>query len=859
MKLWKKLTIIFIALAIIPVLIIGYLAYDVARRTIEDRAINHLVSTNILKSSELDRWIQNNENSIEELAQRPLMRQYTEQMTSYNSTDPLYAETRKLLVENHLKPHLEYGGFFELFIMDSASGIIMTTTDEQQLGKQRFDSQYFVEGKSGTFVEGIYYSVPMHEPAMTIGTPIRDSNNNVIAVLAGRLDLSEMSVIMEQQSGLSQTEDTYLVNTSNLFVTEPRFGDDYALKKAVHTEGVEAGLAGNEGTGFYDDYRGVPVIGAYNWLPEYEMCIITEIDQSEAFAPIVQLGQITTIIVLIIVVIVILLALFIARTITRPMHRLAEGAEIIGSGNLDYKLSVTGKDEIGDLSRAFNDMTEKLKLTTVSRDELAQSEQRYRSTLDNMMEGCQIIGFDMKYLYLNDAAVAHSRKTREELLGHTMMEMYPGIENTEMFAHLKQCMEERIPHHMENEFAYPDGNTGWFELSIQPMNEGVSVLSWDITDRKRAELALIEVTSWQQALLSAMPEIVMQTDMNRVYTWADQAGIEFFGDDVIGKEAAFYFEGEQDTYDIVRPLFDGEEGTIYVESWQRRRDGEIRLLAWWCRVLKDKEGNVTGALSTARDITEMKRVEEEIRKLNTELEQRVQERTAQLEATNKELEAFAYSVSHDLRAPLRAIDGYTRILLEDYESKLDDEGKRICSIIRDNTHNMGSLIDDLLAFSRLGRAEMQFRKIDLATMAKSIFAELTGPEERKRIDFQVDSIPPVYGDTTLMRQVWTNLLSNAIKFSSRKKKPVIVVQGKRNRSENEYVIQDNGAGFDMRYVHKLFGVFQRLHSTSEFEGNGVGLAIVQRVIHRHGGRVWAEGDIDRGAEFHFTLPSKGGR
>jgi light-regulated signal transduction histidine kinase (bacteriophytochrome) len=271
---------------------------------------------------------------------------------------------------------------------------------------------------------------------------------------------------------------------------------------------------------------------------------------------------------------------------------------------------------------------------------------------------------------------------------------------------------------------------------------------------------------------------------------------------------------------------------------------------------QNETGQLIGLRGTALEITERKQAEEEIRKLNEELEERVIQRTAQLEATNKELEAFTYSVSHDLRAPLRAISGYTNILIEDYEPLLGTEGKRISNVISSEAHRMGRLIDDLLAFSRLSRKEMQNSMIDMQSMAQTIFAGLVKPDELERTDLQIQNLPPAMGDPSLIHQVWVNLLSNALKFTSKKERAVIEVGSTQDKNETIYYVRDNGAGFEMQYADKLFGVFQRLHNENEFEGTGVGLAIVQRVILRHGGRVWGEGKEDQGAVFYFALPRK---
>ncbi|MDD1743219.1 MAG: ATP-binding protein [Methanomassiliicoccales archaeon] len=237
-----------------------------------------------------------------------------------------------------------------------------------------------------------------------------------------------------------------------------------------------------------------------------------------------------------------------------------------------------------------------------------------------------------------------------------------------------------------------------------------------------------------------------------------------------------------------------------------------------------------------------------------EQREKVERTKAMLESVNRELEAFSYSVSHDLRAPLRAISGFSEAVMEDYAPKLDDEGRRYLTLIQDNAHRMGQLIDDLLAFSRLGRASMTLVPIDIGVLARSIFAELAELEPERSIAFDQRPVPSTWGDLSMIRLVLTNLISNAIKFTRGRQDAKIELGF--DPETNAYYIRDNGAGFDMQYYNKLFAVFQRLHSAQEFEGNGVGLALVQRIITRHGGRVWAEGRVDEGATFYFILPGR---
>jgi light-regulated signal transduction histidine kinase (bacteriophytochrome) len=295
------------------------------------------------------------------------------------------------------------------------------------------------------------------------------------------------------------------------------------------------------------------------------------------------------------------------------------------------------------------------------------------------------------------------------------------------------------------------------------------------------------------------------------------------------------------------------ENVRHFETVRLRKDGTTVDISVTVSAIRDSEGRIVGASKVARDITEWKGAQATISRLNAELERRVAERTAQLEAANRELEAFSYSVSHDLRAPLRAIDGFSQAVMEDFSGLLPAEGVRYLQTIRSGAQRMGALIDDLLAFARLHRQPVEAQIVDTDRIVRAALADLGSPWPDRRVDLRIGELPACRGDPVMLRQVWTNLLSNALKYT-RKRDPATIDVGSANEAgEQVFFVRDNGTGFDMRYSDKLFGVFQRLHRADEYEGTGVGLAIVQRIVQRHGGKAWGEAAIDRGATFYFTL------
>ncbi len=596
----------------------------------------------------------------------------------------------------------------------------------------------------------------------------------------------------------------------------------------------------------------------------------------------------------------IVFSFFLSKFTVQPIKELARGMEEVSKGNLDLKIEIKSKDEIGDLAESFKKMTRDLRKTTVSKD--------YVDNIIRSMYGTIVVVTpEGEIQTVNQATCDMLGYRAEELIGQPIDVLFakdPQFKGS----WLDELIEKDTLTDIEINYLAKDGRRIPMLFSGSVMRhksgniQGIVCVALDITERKRAEeeilllLSLIQAISESKdlntALEIALKKVCEATDWDYGEAWIPSSdgttlelspvwysstkGLEKFrrlsegftfppGTGLPGRVwASKQHEWIPDVTTSPETVFPrvrfakegGLKASLGIPIITRDRVQAVLLFF----MLKSREMDkrlveiVTAVAAQLGTVIQRKRAEEEIRNLNRELGQHIIE----LKEANKELEAFSYSVSHDLRAPLRAIDGFSNVLLEDYENKLDDDGKRVLKIIRRNTHRMGELIDDLLTLSRLGRRDMAISGIDMDELAKAVIEELSTTAPGRVLQFNIKTLPFAYGDSGMIRQVFVDLLSNAIKFTRPRETAVIEVGGYTDKETNEnvYYIKDNGVGFDMQYSNKLFGVFQRLHSDSEIEGTGVGLAIVWRIIHRHGGRTWAYGKVNEGATFYFTLPIK---
>ncbi len=494
---------------------------------------------------------------------------------------------------------------------------------------------------------------------------------------------------------------------------------------------------------------------------------------------------------------------------------------------------------------------------------LNQERNLLRALMDNIPDVIYVKDREGRFILSNVAAARLAGvATQEELYGTTVFDFFPEEMAAQYHADDQSVFQRGITLIEREEPAIdPKGNQKWFLTTKTPLLDhqgqliGLVGISRDITERKQAEQTLAQERNLLRTLIDLLPETVFVKDTESRFLVANQGVAAVMGADspeaLLGKSDFDFYAREIATpfYEDEQQVIASGEPMLNKTEYNRNSLGEERWFLTTKAPFRNSDGEIIGIVGAGRDITERRQTEEKIRQLNEALAHRAQE----LEIANKELEAFTYSVSHDLRAPLRAMDGFSRIVMDDYAPQLPPDAQRYLQLVRDNAQQMGDLINGLLMLSRLGRQPLQTQPVAPAALARQAFDSLRLEMENRQVEITIAELPDAQADAALLRQVFANLLQNALKFTRKREITTIEVGHIVVDNQPIFYIKDNGVGFDMRYTDKLFGVFQRMHRAEDFEGTGIGLATVQRIIHRHGGRVWAEGEVDRGATFYFTL------
>ena len=505
----------------------------------------------------------------------------------------------------------------------------------------------------------------------------------------------------------------------------------------------------------------------------------------------------------------------------------------------------------GQFAAVFVDITERKRMTEALRD----SEGRFRVLTETSSLAVGVSSSDGKFLYVNKAYEKLFGYTHKELNHLNASEFWRNPEDRRKMIDLVKSKGFLMDY--EVELKRKDGTPFWAMLSVNPVeyggNQAIMASVYDITSRKQAEEALRESEEKYRNLVKYAPAAIYEMDLRgtkffsvnevmcNILGYSREELLSMKPTDLLDQEGRSLFK------DRIRKKLAGEKIDETIEYHIRRKDGAWIQVAVNLGAYTYTNERPTRVAVVAYDITEQKKAEVSLK-----------ESTQQLENANKELESFSYSVSHDLRAPLRAIDGYSRMILQKHGENFDEDSRAKFNVIRDNTRMMGQLIDDLLALSRAGSAELSTVTLDIGAMIREVWKEIEAVNTDRRLTMKLAEIPPCRGDRVLIKQVLVNILTNAVKFTKGRVEALVEAGADNKEGKTVYFIRDNGVGFDMQYHDKLFGVFQRLHSDGEFEGTGVGLAIVQRIINRHGGCIWAEGEVDKGATFHFTLPTPQG-
>lgn len=822
---------------------LAYWAWVVQAHSVRSQQQASLAAVAQLKADEISRWLDERQADADALSSDPLLASAAARIA-----DGTAAATTRAEVRRELAAVRRAYGYVDVFLASRDGRVLMRVpaTASHPLGA-RVVALARLALRTGRVQSSDLYLGPNGEPRLEFVAPLATSVAGGVrpGVVVLHVDPGSYLYPFIQSWPLpSRSGETLLVERRGdrvVYLNELRFRKGTALRLTLPlgSPNLPAARAASGRTGVMEgkDYRGVRVLAAYRPVPGTHWGVVAKLDTSEVLAPVRTRGLITAVVAALLVALAGLATLLIWRS------REAQTSAA-----------------------------------------LRASEEQHRALITNLSAGVVVHGPDTRILLANPRAAELLGLTTDQLQGRTAMDPYwhfigadgEPLPLADYPVNQVIASGERLVDFVAGVHRTAGTAPVWVICNGYPVRgddgqpQQVVITFADITELRAAETELRASERKFRETVQDLDEAYFSMSLDgRVldHNPAFGAMLGFDpGTDLRGRSSLDFWWDASDRDEYARRL--GETGKVHdfladVRVGARR----IRVIVN-AHTVTDDRGEALRTDGVVTDITALKEAEEEVVRLNAELEQRVRDRTAELDAANRELEAFAYSVSHDLRAPLRHVSGFSELLAERVGESLDEKSRHYLDVIARSVVEMGTLIDDLLKFSRAGRVELRFEDVDMDALVREARDQLEPETESREIEWDLAPLPLTTGDRTLLRQVWVNLLGNAVKYT-RGRKPARIAVGADDGEEtvggaggetvaDVYFVRDNGVGFEPEYAHKLFGVFQRLHSSAEFEGTGIGLANVQRIVTRLGGRVWAEGEPGEGATFYFSLPRRKG-
>jgi len=775
----------------------GFFIFTITKEIIIEKTQNNLLIASNLKEQRINTFFTDEKfdyESFKSLILEDLINYFT---LPSQAPDYLMSQNR---IKNYLAKITASGLFTEIFLLDKDTGKILFSTDESRIGKIESNREYFTNGKKETYIQKFFYSEDLQEPTAVIASPILDNNQKLIAVLAGRINLVEINKMMMENNGLGATGETYLVNQFNFFISQPSTAqENLVFKKTIFTQTTNECLAGKSNPGFYDDYKKIPVLGLYKWLPEHQLCLIAEIDQKEAFAPIYRFRNFVIIVYLFILLGAILVISLFTKTLIQPLNELVKATEIISQGNLDYKIDIKNNyDETAVLAESFNQMTETIKQSRAEVDKKVTEQTREirEKNIDIENQKKAILNI------LGDVSAERNQVSRERDKTNTILK---SIGDGVIVVNQEQKIEFLNP--------VAENLTGW------PLKEAIGINSEDVfnifdeTTMAKRQSPIDEAIKTGQ-IKNLSNHTVLKTKDGQIIPIADSA------------------------------------------SPVKNKDGKIMGAVLVFRdMIKER-------IAEEKILSAQKKLEKLNQELDQKVERKTKDLKKAFEEL-KSLDAlkdeFLNISAHELKTPLTSIIGLSELMLLKKQGAINTKQKKSLEIVNNESTRLLSIIKKILNITRIEakKAVFDLQEIDLCSIAPQVIDTLKSIALKQKVQIvcQKPKQPAIVKvDPERIQEVIYNLIDNALKFSPSGSK--IIVAGEIKNKEFIFSVKDQGPGIDPAKKDKLFQKFSQLDTgfSRKQEGTGLGLYISKIILENMKGKIWVESELGKGATFKFSLP-----